>query len=155
MESHNLAEKQHMSFDFKMPVGTPIVAIDDGRIVLVTENFKDNKDNESFQSNFIGIEHEGGILSWYGHLMFEGAIVKAGDKVLQGEVIGYSGNTGNSAYPHLHLYAQQITEDCFDAENSAVKLELCPPIPISFKNANPSQAILTEFKTYTALPYES
>ena len=60
---------------------------------------------------------------------------------------------GNSAYPHLHLYAQQITEECHDAENKTAKLELCPVIPISFKNASPNNTVLKEFETYMALPY--
>jgi len=153
LESHNFDQKQHMSFDFRMPIGTPIVAIDDGRVVWVVESFKDNVDNDFSQANLIGIEHEGGVLSWYMHLKFQGATVGVGDDVLQGDVIGYSGNTGSSAYPHLHLYAQQLTEECHDAENHTAKLELCPVIPISFKNVSPSIAVLREFKVYTALPY--
>ena len=99
LESHNFAQKQHMSFDFKMPIGTPIVAIEDGRIAVVIENFKDNIDNGFSQANLIGIEHEGGILSWYMHLQFQGSIVKVDDNVLQGKVIGYSGNTGQFCLP--------------------------------------------------------
>ena len=44
-ESHSLLEKQHMSFDFKMPAGTPIVAVDDGRVFVVIEHFKDGIDD--------------------------------------------------------------------------------------------------------------
>jgi len=153
LESHNLAGKQHMAFDFRMPIGTPILAIADGRIAMVVESFKDNNDNDFSQANLIGIEHEGGILSWYAHLKLKGVIVEVDDKVSQGDVIGYSGNTGESAYPHLHLYAQQLTEECFNAERHSVKLERCPQVPISFKNASPSEAVLTEFVTYTALTY--
>ncbi len=61
------------SFDFKMPIGTPIVAIEDGRVAIIIENFKDNIDNDFSQANLIGIEHEGGIISWYMHLKFQGA----------------------------------------------------------------------------------
>jgi len=153
LESHNFDQKQHMSFDFKMPIGTPIVAIEDGRVAIIIENFKDNIDNDFSQANLIGIEHEGGIISWYMHLKFQGATVEVDDNVLQGNVIGYSGNTGSSAYPHLHLYAQQLTEECHDAENHTAKLELCPVIPMSFKNVSPSITVLREFEVYTALPY--
>lgn len=153
LESHSLLEKQHMSFDFKMPIGTPVVAIESGRIVVVVDIFEDNIDSDISQANLIGIKHKGGILSWYGHLKFKGAIVRVDDYVSQGDVIGYSGNTGNSAYPHLHLYAQQLIETCYDSENRAAKLDLCPPVPISFKNASPNKAVLKEFETYTALPY--
>lgn len=153
LETHNLVGKQHMAFDFKMPIGTPIVAISDGRIAMVVDSFKDNIDSDFSQANFIGIEHEGGILSWYGHLKFKGAIVQVDDNVSQGDVIGYSGNTGDSAYPHLHFYAQQLTDECYNSEDHSVKLEQCPQLPVSFKNASPSEAVLTEFVSYTALAY--
>ncbi|MBL4773889.1 MAG: M23 family metallopeptidase [Alcanivoracaceae bacterium] len=153
LESHNIAEKQHMSFDFKMPIGTAVVAMAGGRIIAVIENFKDNKDNGINQANLIGIEHDGGVLTWYAHLMHEGVKVNVDDKVLQGDVIGYSGNTGNSAYPHLHIYAQQLTDECHDAINHTAKLELCPVIPISFLNASPNDTILKEWQTYFAEPY--
>lgn len=153
LESHSLTQKQHMSYDFKMPIGTPLHAIEGGRVVAVTESFRDNVDNGFSQANLIGIEHEGGILSWYGHLKYKGAIVEVDDNVSRGDVIGYSGNTGSSAYPHLHIYAQQLTKDCHDAEKHIARLERCPPIPISFFNASPGDTILKEWKTYTALPY--
>ena len=93
-----------MSFDFKMPIGTPILAADDGRVFIVVEQFRDNIDKGFSEANLIGIEHRGGILTWYTHLSFEGSIVQVDDQVSQGEVIGYSGNTGDSSYPHLHFF---------------------------------------------------
>lgn len=153
LESHNIAKNQHMSFDFKMPIGTPIISMADGRIAAVIENFKDNKDKGYSQANLIGIEHDEGVLTWYMHLMYEGVKVNVDDKVLQGDVIGYSGNTGSSAYPHLHIYAQQLTNECHDAENHTAKLELCPVIPISFLNVSPNDTILKEWQSYLAEPY--
>ena len=152
-ESHSLSNKQHMSFDFKMPIGTPILAADDGRVFIVVEQFKDNIDRGFSEANLIGVEHDGGILTWYTHLMFEGSLVEVDDQVSRGDVIGYSGNTGDSSYPHLHFFAQQLVEDCHDAEARTANLALCPQVPISFSNASPSGAVLKEWVTYTALPY--
>ncbi len=151
-ESHSLAEKQHMSFDFKMPTGTPVIAADEGRVAAVIEQFRDGIDHGFDEANLIAIEHEGGFLSWYTHLSFEGSLVQVDDQVLQGQVIAYSGNTGNSAYPHLHFFVQQLTEECHDAESRTSRLELCPHVPVSFSNVSPGHTVLKEFVTYSALP---
>ncbi len=152
-ESHSLDAKQHMAFDFKMPTGTPILAADDGRVFIVVENFKDNIDRGFDEANFIGVGHSGGILTWYVHLTFEGSLVQVDDQVSRGEKIGYSGNTGDSSYPHLHFFAQQIIDACHNAEAKTANLALCPQVPISFSNVSPSDAVLKEWETYTALPY--
>jgi len=152
-ESHSLAGDQHMSFDFKMPIGTPILAVDDGRVILVIEQYRDNIDRGFGEANIIGIEHSAGVLTWYVHIMFDGSRVQVDDNVLRGEVIGYSGNTGDSSYPHLHFFAQQLTEHCHDAQARTARLEQCPQIPVSFSNVGPADAVLKEWVTYTAMPY--
>lgn len=152
-ESHSLLNNQHMSFDFKMPIGTPILAADDGRVFIVVEQFKDNIDNGPNEANYIGVEHDGGLLTWYTHLTFDGASVEVDDQVSRGERIGYSGNTGDSSYPHLHFFAQRVVEECHDAEAKTANLALCPHVPVSFFNASPGDTVLTEWETYEALPY--
>lgn len=152
-ESHSLSNKQHMSFDFKMPIGTPILAADNGRVLIVVEQFRDNIDTGFGEANYIGIEHSGGILTWYMHLTFGGSLVQVDDQVSRGETIGYSGNTGDSSYPHLHFFAQQLIEECHDAEAKTADLALCPQVPISFSNASPGDTVLKEWVTYKALPY--
>ena len=152
-DSHTLSDNQHMAFDFRMPIGTPIHAVDDGRISFVIEEFRDHVDNDFAEANVIGIEHDGGFLSLYAHLTYAGSLVQVDDVVSRGDLIGYSGNTGLSAYPHLHFVVQQIVEVCFDAETHIANLGLCPQFPISFSNANPSDRILQERVTYTAMPY--
>ena len=153
LESHNLLANQPMSFDFRMPIGTPVLAADDGRVFVVVEKFKDGVDKGFSEANVIGIEHAGGILSWYAHLTFEGSVVRVDEQVSRGDLIGYSGNTGDTAYPHLHFFAQQLIDDCHDAEKRTANLELCPQVPISFSNVSPNDVVLKEWVTYTALPY--
>ena len=142
-----------MSFDFKMPTGTPLVAVDAGRVFIVIERFKDGIDQGFSEANLVGIEHEGGFLSWYAHLSYKGVVVKVEDQVAQGDIIAYSGNSGYSAYPHLHFFVQQLVEECHNAESRTANLPLCPQIPISFSNVSPGHTILKEFETDTALPY--
>ncbi|MCH0184169.1 M23 family metallopeptidase, partial [Enterococcus faecium] len=47
------------------------------------------------------IQHEDGSTALYAHQ--QQYLVKTGDNVLQGQIIGYVGSTGNSTGPHLHL----------------------------------------------------
>lgn len=53
--------------------------------------------------NLIIIYHPDGTFAEYAHIKQNGSIVNIGDKVNQGEIIGYSGNVGWSTGPHLHL----------------------------------------------------
>lgn len=107
---------------------------------------------ESFdEANLVGIEHDGGFLSWYAHLTFDGALVQVDDQVSKGDIIAHSGNTGRSAYPHLHFFVQQLNEECHDAESKTADLGLCPQVPVSFSNVSPSKAVLEEWVTYTAM----
>jgi len=93
------------ALDFTMPIGTPITAIRDGVVIKVVEgNSKSCKTPDCQQfNNYITIYHEDGTFAEYAHIKKDGAIPNPGDRVKQGEVIGYSGNVGYSSGPHLHL----------------------------------------------------
>jgi murein DD-endopeptidase MepM/ murein hydrolase activator NlpD len=53
--------------------------------------------------NNIVIQHNDNSRSGYWHLQKDGALVKVGDTVKQGQLIGLSGKTGYAATPHLHF----------------------------------------------------
>ncbi|MDR1096335.1 MAG: M23 family metallopeptidase [Spirochaetaceae bacterium] len=84
--------------------GDPVVATADGQVVSV------NYDAVGF-GNFVVIRHKHGFYTRYGHLL--SFHVKTGDRVEQGDVIGYIGNTGRSTGPHLH-YEVHIGSDIVD-----------------------------------------
>ncbi|MDR2020349.1 MAG: M23 family metallopeptidase [Treponema sp.] len=84
--------------------GDPLVATADGQIVAV------NYDGGGFGNNII-IKHKHGFYTRYGHM--QSFRVKLGQKVEQGEVIGYIGNTGLSTGPHVH-YEVHIGSDVVD-----------------------------------------
>ncbi len=94
--------KPHNGLDVGGPLGTPIFAADDGVISAV-----DNNDKSSWQKyqygKYVMIEHENNITTLYAHLSKQ--IVKKGDSVKRGDVIGYLGNTGYATGQHLHFGA--------------------------------------------------
>lgn len=84
--------------DLDMPVGTPILAPADGRIV------QSNRRGDSY-GNYIVIDHGEGLQTIYAHLDSIEFGIDKGDPpkfVKQGDLIGMSGDTGTS-YPHLHF----------------------------------------------------
>jgi murein DD-endopeptidase MepM/ murein hydrolase activator NlpD len=84
----------HTGIDLVEPFGSPILAADDGIVVLV------GADTNGY-GNYVVLAHSGGLDTLYGHL--SAALVKPGQSVTQGEPIGLEGSTGNSTGPHLHF----------------------------------------------------
>ena len=99
-------ENWHMAVDWPMDEGTPILAARAGTVVQLKEDSNINGYTEDVadDGNFIEIEHDDGTFSVYYHLEQNGAAVVIGQSVNEGEFIGYSGNTGYSSGPHLHLH---------------------------------------------------
>ena len=101
----NMSHKNELSLDFKMKMGSEICAAREG---IVTEVKKDSdkgglKDEYLSEGNHIFIQHNDGSIAQYWHLQKDGAFVKPGDTVQKGQLIGLSGNTGYTAFPHLHF----------------------------------------------------
>ncbi len=89
----------HSGMDFRASVGTPVYAVYDG-VVKGTGNTDVACPNASF-GKWVFVEHDIGLSTTSGHL--SKIKVKNGDRVKAGDIIGYSGNTGRSTAPHLHL----------------------------------------------------
>lgn len=93
------------SYDFKMPIGTPIVAAREGMVVNCKSNSNVGGPSIKYwnDANFVSILHNDGTIANYLHLKKKGVLFSIGDKVQKGTLIGYSGNTGYSTGPHLHF----------------------------------------------------
>jgi murein DD-endopeptidase MepM/ murein hydrolase activator NlpD len=83
---------KHTGVDFAVPIGTPILAVADGKI----ENASWGK---AYGKQIVQKVDGGWVI--YAHL--NALRVKPGATVKKGQIIGESGNTGNSTGPHLHF----------------------------------------------------
>jgi murein DD-endopeptidase MepM/ murein hydrolase activator NlpD len=103
-----MSHKNELSLDFKMKKGSKVCAAREG-VVTATKEDSDVgglKDEYLSQGNHIIIQHSDGSTAMYWHLKKDGVIVKVGDIIKQGQHIGYSGNTGYTAFAHLHFQVQ-------------------------------------------------
>lgn len=89
----------HNGVDFGVPIGTTVKAAASGIVAGTGDTDLDCR-RVSF-GRWVLIKFNNGLAATYGHLSV--ISVKAGDKVDAGQIIGYSGNTGYSTGPHLHL----------------------------------------------------
>ena len=99
------SHKERAALDFKMKKGTKVLAARDGVVTRVKEDGERGGTKKEFRAdgNNIIIQHFDNSRSGYWHLQKNGALVNVGDTVRKGQVIAFSGNTGYTAFPHLHF----------------------------------------------------
>lgn len=117
----DFSHQNKYALDFDMPIGTPILAIRDGVVIKVVQEFNRGCASKKCAkyNNYVLIFHEDDTMASYSHLKQNGVKVKVGDLVKKGEVIGFSGNTGYSTAPHLHLECTFYNE--FRKEKETIK----------------------------------
>jgi murein DD-endopeptidase MepM/ murein hydrolase activator NlpD len=110
LTSHNNRENLY-AVDFAMPVGTPVVAARAGVVIDVTLRHSEGGYDVRFidKANTVAIAHDDGTVAEYAHLSPSAELVHVGQRVNEGERIGYSGTTGYSSGPHLHFIVSQPT----------------------------------------------
>ena len=96
---------EEYTVDFKMREGTPVHAARGGLVVKMEESNSRGcwKGGCGKYANYIVILHDDWTTGEYYHLQRDGALVEPGERVVTGQKIGLSGDTGNSALPHLHF----------------------------------------------------
>ena len=103
-----MSHTKELSLDFKMKQGSKICAARDGVVINTREDSDLGGLNDAYlnEGNHIIIWHADGSTAMYWHLQKDGVLVNPGDSVKKGQLIGYSGNTGYTAFPHLHFQVQ-------------------------------------------------
>ncbi len=86
------ARRPHTGLDYAGDIGTPVKAPANGKVILTGNYF--------FNGNAIFLDHGRGLISVYIHL--DKILVKPGQFVSQGEIMGTIGKTGRATGPHLH-----------------------------------------------------
>ncbi len=93
------------AIDFDMEEGTPVHAARAGVVVEVKQDSTRGGPSSRYSAdaNYVLVMHSDGSFGNYVHLRPNGAAVQVGDEVRAGDLVGYSGDTGQSSGPHLHF----------------------------------------------------
>lgn len=90
---NGMTKSIHRGLDLRSPMGTPVLAVADGEVVLADALY--------YSGNAVYIDHGLGVVTSYMHM--SELDVQPGQKVQRGDIIGKVGSTGQSTGPHLHL----------------------------------------------------
>lgn len=92
--------------------GKDIIAPADGEVVLVVDGVKDNIPGQMnpvyVPGNTVIIKTANDEFLFFAHFKQHSIVVKQGQQVKQGELLGLTGNSGNSSEPHLHYHIQNV-----------------------------------------------
>jgi murein DD-endopeptidase MepM/ murein hydrolase activator NlpD len=136
--------RNQLAYDFTIPIGDTISASRRGIVRELREDSPDNGEGEG-EHNYVFIQHDDGTTAFYAHLMQYSVVVQVGDTVKIGQYFAFSGNSGKSGEPHLHIGIYQNYPPVEGVD-----------IPINFRNAEgqlDSRNGLFRGVIYRALPY--
>ncbi len=114
--------RAHRGVDYAAPTGTPIKAAGDGRVIF--------RGVQGGYGNTVIVQHGGNITTLYAHMSRFHPEVRHGNRVRQGQVIGYVGMTGLATGPHLH-YEYRVN----GVHRDPLTVELPPaePVPAAYR----------------------
>jgi len=103
-------EENRYALDFGVPEGTPVLAARAGVVTQVEDDFRASGTDPARygdRANYVRILHDDGSMALYAHLAPGSLLRRPGDRVVVGQLVGKSGNTGFSTGPHLHFSVQR------------------------------------------------
>jgi Peptidase family M23 len=103
-DGHTGADTIIRSFAEKT-IGVPVFAALDGVVSAVQDGLPDESRGGANPGpdNHVELDSGGGYRTIYGHLRRNSVSVRVGERVLQGQQIGFTASSGNSTWPHLHF----------------------------------------------------
>ena len=112
--------------DIAMPEGMAVLAARAGMVEAVEASHGASPDEEplTYEGNFVRVRHADETRAIYAHLRHRGVVVAAGERVAAGQVLGYSGSTGDVLEPQLHFAVMR--------EDASVPFQFyvgAPPVP--------------------------
>jgi murein DD-endopeptidase MepM/ murein hydrolase activator NlpD len=125
--------RPHNGVDFAAPPGTPVRAAGDGVVSWAGQNGE--------FGNHVAIDHGDGMVTTYSHLRGIAVNLQVGERVRQGQVIGFVGQTGLATGPHLH-FALFHDQQYVNPLTARVTLRRSVRNPARFQLAR--QALLTQ-----------
>lgn len=133
------------AYDFALPLGSPVTASRPGEVIIANDQFSDSDHTEGNENN-VFVEHADGTVVRYTHLQQGSVVVAVGDMVVQGQIIGANGASGNTGgFPHLHF--EVFRSRTFSKANA---------VPVNFSNAAgplDTRGGLISGASYEALPF--
>jgi murein DD-endopeptidase MepM/ murein hydrolase activator NlpD len=103
--------RTHRASDILVPMGTPVVAAESGTIMRLSKNALGG-------TTIYMMDDSGRYIFYYAHLEKYADGLTAQEHVLQGDLLGYVGMSGNAPVPHLHFQAMRRDPDRRDYWNS-------------------------------------
>ena len=111
-----------------------IIAHSDGVVVEARKSYTTTDTTGNSYGNYVKIKHNNGYYTLYAHLKYKTVTVSVGDKVKEGEVIGYMGATGRATASHLHFELR-------DKNNTKIN-------PTPYLNSDLPNSKLCEYRVY-------
>jgi len=99
--------------DIAMPEGVPVLAARAGVVAATETHHGASLEEEplSYEGNFVRVRHADGTAAIHAHLRHDGVAVATDQAVAVGQLLGYSGSTGDVLEPHLHLAVVRVASD--------------------------------------------
>ena len=125
--------RPHRGVDYAAPKGTPIYSIGDGKII--------RKGYTKSAGYYIKVRHNSVYTSGYNHLSKYPKGIKVGQRVLQGQIVGYVGSTGYATGPHLDFRVWKNGQPV-----DPLKIKAPPVEPIAKENLQRFQTAIRSLK---------
>ena len=123
--------KKHPAIDYAAPTGTPVHTVGNGTVILASY--------KKYNGKCVTIRHPNGWKTMYNHLSRFAKNIRSGQKVKQGQFIGYVGSTGLSTGPHLDFRMYKNGKPV-----NPLKIKSSPARPVSRANLAAFKATAAE-----------